>query len=141
MSADPRAETVRQAIAEQSSGLTGLSAGHGDRGNLLTELLGAYPADATGEEIIETLTRFVADAGQDMLAIVAEHLPGSDRYVWQRDWVYGCLEALMVADRSMACPSKLRAVLAHSDHEAVIAPMVEVFAQMGAECALAQVTK
>ena len=92
--------------------------------DLFLTLYNAYTATEK-PALTGLLNAFVDAHGPALSAVQAEHSPDAQSYVEPRDWVYATPEFLMIAERTVTRPFKLRAALEHSDFEPVISPMID----------------
>ena len=73
------------------------------------------------------LERFVREQGEQVRAVIEDHLYKSKNFVEVRDWLYYEPEALLIAERSSQRPSMITASLRGSDFETIIGSMINEF--------------
>lgn len=102
---------------------------------LLECLMQAYDVEEM-DSLLDRLHQFIGMHGEQVKAVVMDHLHGSPNFVESRDWLYYEPESLIIAERSSARPAKLRAAIRGSDFEALIDPMMIEFSRaIGAQAA------
>ncbi|KQQ49462.1 hypothetical protein ASF68_16330 [Plantibacter sp. Leaf314] len=94
---------------------------------LLETLMTSYKIDER-PRVVEIIRTFAAENEQRIADTIGRHAYGSEDFVESRDWLYLEPEALIVAERASARPSKLSAMTRGSDFEALIDSMVNQFA-------------